>query len=80
MSAFHPLRPCVLVRQTAFMGKRSGIPHTDGELTKLTRAEIGAELERARVGLPFAGSARMAKQWHKRIHWLENALAQRDGA
>jgi hypothetical protein len=60
------------------MGKRSGVPHTDGELAKLNRDELGAELERARVGLTFAGSAKMAKQWHKRIHWLENALAQRD--
>jgi hypothetical protein len=60
------------------MGKRSGVPHRDGELEKLSREELLAELERSRVRLSIAPSAKMAKQWHKRIHWLESALAQRD--
>jgi hypothetical protein len=60
------------------MGKRSGVPHTDDELAKLSREELAAELERSRVRLTIAGSTKMAKQWHKRIHWLEGALAKRD--
>ena len=60
------------------MGKRSGVPHTDDELAKLSREELEAELQRSRVRLTIAGSANMAKQWHKRIHWLESALAKRD--
>jgi len=60
------------------MGKRSGIPHRDDELQKLSVAELQSELERSRVRLSIAPSAKMAKQWHKRIHWLESALAQRN--
>ena len=59
------------------MGKRSGVPHTDQELEKLTSAELEVELRRARVRLTIAGSAKSAKQWHKRIHWLEAAVANR---
>jgi hypothetical protein len=59
------------------MGKRSGVPHTDDELSKLSREELQAELQRSKVRLTIAGSAKMAKQWHKRIHWLEGALAKR---
>jgi hypothetical protein len=64
--------------QTASMGKRSGVPHRDDELEKLSHQELVAELERSRMRLTIAGSAKMAKQWHKRIHWLEAALANRD--
>jgi hypothetical protein len=60
------------------MGKRSGVPHRDDELEKLSREELEAELERSRVMLSIARSAKMAKLRHKRIHWLESALAQRD--
>jgi hypothetical protein len=60
------------------MGKRSGVPHRDDELATLSRQELEAELQRSRVRLTIAGSAKMAKRWHKRIHWLESALAQRD--
>jgi hypothetical protein len=60
------------------MGKRSGVPHRDEELEKLSREELQAELARSRTRLSIASSARMAKQWHKRIHWLESALAHRD--
>ena len=60
------------------MGKRSGIPHRDDELGKLSREELQTELDRSRVRLGFAPSAKMAKQWHKRIHWLESAIGQRD--
>jgi hypothetical protein len=60
------------------MGRRSGVPHRDDEIAKLSRGELQAELERSRVRLSIAPSAKIAKQWHKRIHWLESALAQRD--
>lgn len=60
------------------MGRRSGVPHTEDELAKLGREELEAELERSRVRLTIAGSAKLAKQWQKRIHWLEAALARRD--
>ena len=60
------------------MGKRSGILHRDDELERLTRDELATELERSRIRLSIAPSAQMAKQWHKRIHWLERALAERD--
>jgi len=59
------------------MGKRSGIPHRDGELAALSLDELRAELERSRVRLSIAGSAMIAKQWHKRIHWLERAIGER---
>jgi hypothetical protein len=60
------------------MGKRSGVPHRDDELEKLSHQELVAELERSRTRLTIAGSAKTAKQWSKRIHWLETALAKRD--
>jgi hypothetical protein len=59
------------------MGKRSGVPHTDDELAKLSREELDAEVQRSRVRLKIAGSAKEAKRWHKRIHWLEGAIARR---
>ena len=66
------------VGQCARMGKRSGVPHREDELQKLNQAELQAELERCRVRLSMAASAKMAKRWHTRIHWLESTLAQRD--
>jgi len=75
---FRPIVDVRLRRQTVRMGRRSGVPHTDGELAKLNRQELEAELRRSRLRLTFAGSAKMAKQWHKRIHWLEGALTQRE--
>jgi hypothetical protein len=59
------------------MGKRSGVPHRDDELAALDLDALRAELERSRIGLSISGSAKMAKQWHKRIHWLESAIAER---
>ena len=59
------------------MGKRSGVPHRDDELENLTSEELRIELERSRVRLSIAGTAKTAKQWHTRIHWLEAALARR---
>jgi hypothetical protein len=59
------------------MGKRSGVPHRDDELEKLSCEQLRAELEQSRVGLSIAPSAKMAKLHRKRIHWLESALAQR---
>ena len=59
------------------MGKRSGVPHRDDELEKLSREELEAELDRSRARMSIAPSAKMSKQWHKRIHWLESALAKR---
>jgi hypothetical protein len=64
--------------QSGRMGKRSGVPHRDDELEKLSPGDLAAELERSRVRLSIAASAKMAKQWRKRIHWLEGALAQRN--
>jgi hypothetical protein len=60
------------------MGKRSGVPHRDDELARLSREELEAELHRSRVRLTIAGSAKSAKQWRKRIHWLEGALGECD--
>jgi len=60
------------------MGKRSGVPHRDDELEKLNCEELHAELERSRIRLSIAGSAKESRRWHKRIHWLESALAQRN--
>jgi len=59
------------------MGKRSAIPHRDDELDKLSNEELLSEIERSRMRLSIAPSAKMSKQWHKRIHWLESALANR---
>ena len=78
MSAFDPLRTLAVSGRLPRMGKRSGVPHRDDELERLSLEELQAELERSRVRLSIAGSAKMAKQWHKRIHWLESALAGRD--
>jgi hypothetical protein len=60
------------------MGKRSGVPHRDDELAKLSNEELEAELKRSRTGVSISPSAKMAKQWRKRIHWIESAIAQRD--
>ena len=60
------------------MGKRSGVPHRDDELAKLSEKELEAELARSRLRLTTTPSAKMAKQWRKRIHWLEAELANRD--
>lgn len=59
------------------MGKRSGVPHRDEELDKLSGEELRSELAQSRSRLSIAPSAKMAKQWQKRIHWLERALAVR---
>ncbi len=59
------------------MGKRSGVPHTDDELDRLTSDELQAELDRSRSRLTIAPSATVAKQWRKRIHWLEAAVERR---
>ena len=60
------------------MGKRSGVPHRNDELEKLSVEEIRAEIERSRMRMRLAGSAKGAKQWRKRIHWLESNLDPRD--
>lgn len=44
------------------MGKRSGVPHRDDELGKLSRDELNAELGRSRTRLSIPLSAKMAKQ------------------
>jgi len=60
------------------MGKRSGVPHRDEELAALSIAELQAELTRAQGRLTFVeGGAKAAKQWQKRIHWLEATIANR---
>jgi hypothetical protein len=55
-------------RQMVWMGKRSGVPRRDEELEQLTPDELQAELERSRGRLAIAGSPKVAKEWHKRIH------------
>jgi hypothetical protein len=60
------------------MGKRSGIPHRDDELTALSIGELESELARSKQRLQIAPSAKIAKQWRKRIHWLEAAIANCD--
>jgi hypothetical protein len=59
------------------MGKRSSVPHTDDGLDKLTGEELQAELDRSRLRLTIAPSEKMAKQWRKRINWLEAAARRR---
>ena len=59
------------------MGKRSGVPHRDDELAKLSVAEIDGEIARANARLSTAVSAKRAKDWHKRIHWLEAEKTRR---
>ena len=59
------------------MGKRSGVPHTDAELEKLTGEELQAEIDRSRLRLGIPPSAKVAKQLRQRIHWLEAAIARR---
>lgn len=56
------------------MGKRSGVPHTDDELDERTGEELKAELDRSRLRLTIAPSEKMAKQWRKRVNWLEAAV------
>lgn len=58
------------------MGKRSGVPHRDDELAALTPEALAAEIGRCRERLGIAGSAKTAKQWRKRLHWLESAQAR----
>ena len=65
-------------RQSGQMGKRSGVPHRSDELAKLAQDQLEAELQRARMRLTIAGSAKIARQWYQRIHLLESALAKRD--
>ncbi len=55
------------------MGKRSGVPHRDGELSALTPEALAREIARCRTRLSIAGGAKAAKQWRKRLHWLESA-------
>ena len=74
---FRPIADVVLKRQASGMGKRSGVPHTDAELEKLSADELQAELHRSRVSLTITRTARGAKQIRKRIHWLEAALSKR---
>ncbi len=75
---FPPIADISCERQNTGMGKRSGVPHRDEELEKLSREEWRAELDRSRVRLSIATSSKVAKQWHKRIHCLESSLALRN--
>jgi hypothetical protein len=78
VAAFDPIADYRSNRQTAPMGKRSGVPHRDDELQRLTNDELQAELDRSRMRLRIATSAKAAKEWRRRIHWLEAAVAQRN--
>jgi hypothetical protein len=59
------------------MGKRSGVPHRDEELADLSDEQLAEELSRAKIRLRISVSAKQAKAWRKRIHWLESSLANR---
>jgi len=59
------------------MGRRSGVPHTNDELDRLTGDELQADLDRSRLRLTIAPSTMAAKEWRKRIHWLEAAIKRR---
>ena len=59
------------------MGKRSGVPHRDEELTQMNREQLEAELARAHFRLRIAPSAKVAKHMKKHIHWLETELERR---
>lgn len=54
------------------MGKRTGVPHRNDELAALTAEALAAEIARCRIRLGIAASAKTAKQWRKRLHWLES--------
>jgi hypothetical protein len=54
------------------MGKRSGVPHRNEELARLTPTELEAEIDRCRVRLGIAMNAKQRKAWLKRLHWLES--------
>jgi hypothetical protein len=58
------------------MGKRSGVPHRDDELAALTAEALAGEIERCRMRLEDARGGKVAKQWRKRLHWLESAQAR----
>lgn len=55
------------------MGRRSGVPHRDDELAALRPEALAAEIVRCRARLAIAGTAKQAKAWRKRLHWLESA-------
>jgi len=57
------------------MGRRSGVPHRDEELARLTPEALQAEVARCRTRLAIAGGAKQAKEWRRRLHWLEVALS-----
>ncbi|HEX8622881.1 MAG TPA: hypothetical protein VF718_13020 [Allosphingosinicella sp.] len=58
------------------MGKRSGVPHRDGELAALRPEALAAEIARCLARLSIATSAKQAQAWRKRLHWLESAEAR----
>ena len=60
------------------MGKRSGVPHRDDELAALSEEQVQAEIDRAKMRLRISGSAKQAKSWRQRIHWLESERCRRD--
>ena len=76
-SASDAIADVELAVQIMAMGKRSGVPHRDDELDKLSSEELRSELARSINRLKIAPSATSVKQWKKRIHWLERALANR---
>jgi len=56
------------------MGKRSGVPGTEDELSRLTAEELNAELARCKLRLNIAKSISnqiQRKAFEKRIHRLE---------
>ena len=60
------------------MGKRSGVPHRADELSAMRAEDVAAEIERCRSRLRISTSAKQAKQWRKRLHWLEKSLGNRE--
>ena len=53
------------------MGKRSGVPETEGEVAKLPLATLNAEINRCLDGFVHGGTSQGRKSFFKRLVWLE---------
>ncbi len=53
------------------MGKRSGIPTMGEDLTRLTLAELDAEIARAEHDLEHATISNNRKAFFRRLTWIE---------
>jgi hypothetical protein len=53
------------------MGKRSGVPETSEELSRLSLDQLNAEVRRCLRGYEHGGSSQGRKAFFKRLVWLE---------